>query len=464
MVAGAVLLLSFASARAQTQLTTHSLSGLWLTDGYGDLIEFQGEDLRIYEITSLSCISARRATRRTEASTANEIVYAGEGDTLRISPGASPDTRWLHEDWSVSNVLLRHADSRPEPCGQPSADTPVANYQVFWETFAEHYPFFALHQMDWLAVDKKFRPQVTLKTKPEELFSVLSDMIEPLHDAHTWIDAKSIQQRFHGRRPAADPMQKKNAARITEIIDTKYVHGGLREYCNKQLQFGLLSSAQTGNSTLPDSIGYLRIHSFADYSPDRDWLKQLAVLEAALDDIFQNSGKLSGLVIDVRINRGGSDVLGISIASRLTTSEYLAYSKASGNDIHDPGHQTPRQPVVVHATERPGFRGPVVLLTSSDSVSAAESFTMALLDRQPHVTRVGASTQGVFSDVLVRRLPNGWRFGLPNEIYLTKDGKAFDGAGVPPDVAVPIFPAEDLSSGRDSALDKALELLSPKAN
>ena len=70
----------------------------------------------------------------------------------------------------------------------------------------------------------------------------------------------------------------------------------------------------------------------------------------------------------------------------------------------------------------------------------------------------------MFSDVLVRRLPNGWRFGLPNEIYLTKDGKAFDGAGVPPDVAVPIFPAEDLSSGRDSALDKALELLSPKAN
>ncbi len=463
IVAGAVLLLSFAPARAQTQLTTRSLNGLWLTDGYGDLIEFQGDDLRIYEITSLSCISARKVTRRTEAGTANEIVFAGEDDTLRIFPGVSPDTRWLHEDWSVSNVLLRRTDSRPEPCGQPSADTPARNYQVFWETFAEHYPFFALHQMDWLAVDKKFRPQVTPKTKPEELFNIFSDMIEPLHDAHTWIDAKSIQQWFHGRRPAADPLQRKNAARITEIIETKYVHGGLRDYCNKQLQFGLLRSALPGNSTSPDSIGYLRIHSFADYSPDREWVKQLDVLEAALDDIFQNSGKLSGLVIDVRINRGGSDVFGISIASRLTAHEYLAYSKVSRNDIHDPGHQTPPQPVVVHASQRPGFRGPVVLLTSSDSVSAAETFTMALLDRQHHVIRVGASTQGVFSDVLVRRLLNGWRFGLPNEIYLTQDGRAFDGAGVPPDIAVPIFSAEDLSNGHDSALDKALELLSPKA-
>ena len=87
---------------------------------------------------------------------------------------------------------------------------------------------------------------------------------------------------------------------------------------------------------------------------------------------------------------------------------------------------------------------------------------MALLDRQPHIARVGANTQGVFSDVLVRKLPNGWRFGLPNEVYLTKDGKAFDGVGVPPDIEVSIFPSEDLANGRDSAINKALELLTSK--
>jgi len=103
-----------------------------------------------------------------------------------------------------------------------------------------------------------------------------------------------------------------------------------------------------------------------------------------------------------------------------------------------------------------------VLLTSADSVSAAETFTMAVLDRQPYVIRVGANTQGVFSDVLGRKLPNGWSFGLPNEIYLTKDGKAFDGQGVPPDIEVSVFPAEDFAKGRDSALNKALELLASK--
>ncbi len=397
---GAVFVVFPASASAQAQPHTQSLDGLWLTDGYGELIEFQGDELRWFEITQVSCVPAGKATRKSGAGTDNEIVFVDEGAVVRVTPGSSPDTRWLHEDGSVSNILLRRTDSRPQVCGRTVADTPMTNYQVFWETFAEHYPFFALRKMDWLAVDKKFRPQVT----PDE------------------------------------------------IIEKQYVRGGLRDYCNKQLQFGMLNS----------SVGYLRIHSFSGYSEDKEFAKQLEALEKALDAIFKDAAKWTGFVIDVRINGGGSDVFGISIASRLATQDYLAYSKVTRNDIHDPDHRTPPQPVMVHVSQRPGFRGPVVLLTSADSVSAAETFTMAVLDRQPHVSRVGANTQGVFSDVLGRKLPNGWSFGLPNEIYLTKDGKAFDGPGVPPDIELPIFPAEDLANGRDSTLNKALELLASR--
>lgn len=458
-------------ASVQTNPTTQSLDGQWLTDGYGDLVEFQGDSLRGYEITKLSCIASTTATRKPEPNDANETVFAGDdGSRFRVSPATSPDTRWLHEDGSVSSILLRRTGSRPEPCGQPLTDTPLMNYRVFWETFAEQYPFFALHHMDWVVVDKKFRPQVTQDTKPEELFSIFSDMLNPLHDAHTFINGKSIQKRFHGFRPSTDPMHKKNAARITEIIETKYVRGGLHDFCNKQLQFGLLrssphsalSDSESGGQT--DETGYLRIHSFSAYSNDREFVKQLDALETALDGVFKDSTKLTGLVIDVRINGGGSDVFGISIASRLATQEYLAYTKVVRNDIRDPDHRTPPQQVIVRVSHRPAFLGPVVLLTSADSVSAAETFTMAVMGRDPHVIRVGSNTQGVFSDVLGRKLPNGWTFGLPNEIYLTKDGKTFDGTGVPPDIEVPIFPVEDLTNDRDSALDKALELLAHKAN
>ena len=437
-------------ARPQAQ-SASSLDGLWLTDGYGRLIEFRGDELRRYEITAVSCIPTADAKRRAAAELRDEIIFAADGDTIRITPGTSADTRWMHEDGSVSSVFLRRTPSRPDVCNKPVADTPANNYEVFWKTFAENYPFFKLRKVDWAAADRKFRPQITPATKPEELFHILSEMIEPLHDAHTFIGAKSIKQRFHGYR-TPDPMQKTNAKRITEIIETKYVHGGLSDFCNKQLQYGKLS----------DSIGYLRIHSFSGYSKDDEFMKQLDALEAALDVMFKDSAKLTGLVIDVRINTGGSDVFGVSIASRLATQDYLAYSKVIRNDIHDEDHRTPGQPVNVRVSTRPSFHGAIVLLTSADSVSAAETFTMAILDRQPHVTRVGANSQGVFSDVLGRKLPNGWSFGLPNEIYLTKDGKAFDGPGVPPDIETPIFTAEDLAAGRDSALDKALELLAQK--
>ena len=68
-------------------------------------------------------------------------------------------------------------------------------------------------------------------------------------------------------------------------------------------------------------------------------------------------------------------------------------------------------------------------LTGIHSVSAAETFTQALINREPAVTRIGQNTQGVFSDVLGRRLPNGWRFGLPNERFVT-NGKSYDGPPV----------------------------------
>jgi len=101
----------------------------------------------------------------------------------------------------------------------------------------------------------------------------------------------------------------------------------------------------------------------------------------------------------------------------------------------------------------------VVLLTGLLTISAGETFTQALMGRTPHVTRIGENTQGVFSDVLNRKLPNGWEFGLPNEVFRTKDGKTFDVGGIPPDINVPVFGDADVAAGTDPAMARALELL-----
>ena len=93
------------------------------------------------------------------------------------------------------------------------------------------------------------------------------------------------------------------------------------------------------------------------------------------------------------------------------------------------------------------------------TISAGETFTQALMGRTPKIVRIGEPTQGVFSDVLGRKLPNGWEFGLPNEVFRDAAGKTYDGPGIPPDVAVPVLAAADVAAGKDPGLAAAVKRL-----
>jgi len=209
---------------------------------------------------------------------------------------------------------------------------------------------------------------------------------------------------------------------------------------------------------LGTDVGYLRIRGFSGYTKDGAFETGLAALEAGLDTAFANTRGWKGLVIDVRINGGGADPYGIAIARRLTATPYTAYVKQARSDPGDPTKWTEEQPSVVQPSTRPSFRGPVVELTGVQSISAAETFTQALMNRKPKILRVGETTQGVFSDVLGRALPNGWRFGLANERFVT-DGKSFDNVGIVPDVALESLTPAARATGKDAAVEKALAML-----
>jgi C-terminal processing protease CtpA/Prc len=40
---------------------------------------------------------------------------------------------------------------------------------------------------------------------------------------------------------------------------------------------------------------------------------------------------------------------------------------------------------------------------------------------------------------LTRRLPNGWRVTLSNEVYLDAAGDAWEGIGIPPTIPIQVF-------------------------
>jgi hypothetical protein len=418
------------------------------------LLEIKGDQIKASQITAISCIPDWTAKRRATPSENAEAEFVMSPAPLKILvlPRTSPDQKFFHFKGAASSVGFRRIGQKPAVCDKKTENAPLTNFDIFWTTFDEHYPFFAMHGVNWREVRDRYRSQITDKTTSQELFDIFKAMVEPLHDAHISVRGASPGQRFHSLRADTHEVDDKTSRKIKEIIENNYVHGRLKSRCNGQVSFGVL----------PDSIGYLRITAFAGYTTRFDFDEQANALEKALDEVFQDGDKLRGLIIDVRINHGGSDPLGVIVASRLATKEYLAFAKKARNDPGDPNKFTPRQDTPVRVATRPHFYGKAVLLTGGNTVSAGETFTMALMGRTPPVTRVGENTQGVFSDVLGRKLPNGFRFGLPNEIFLTEDGKAFDGPGIPPHLKIPVFPREDLEKGRDSGMEKALEILKAK--
>ena len=427
-----------------------SAVGLWQTEGYGLVFDVRQDSVIGYEITKVSCIPATRAVTKPTPPAGALAAFGQPGTpvTYVILPGKTPKEARVHLAYAASDMIIHRIDRKPAACDAPTPNTPLSNFDVFAQTWAEQYGFFREKKVDWAAVVAANRPRVTDATTPEQLFDIISGMISPLQDAHSYIGAPAINKRFGGVRKTPSFLETREARDSGYALVSAHLTTPLQRFCEGHVEFGMLA---------PD-VGYLRIRGFSGYSKDGGYETGLAALEAGLDTSFANTRGWKGLVIDVRINGGGADPYGLAIARRLTATPYTAYVKQARSDPADPTRWTDEQPSVVQPSTRPSFRGPIIELTGVQSISAAETFTQALMDRTPKIIRLGETTQGVFSDVLGRALPNGWRFGLANERFVT-DGKSFDNVGIAPDVAVESFTPAARATGKDAAVEKALAML-----
>jgi carboxyl-terminal processing protease len=109
-----------------------------------------------------------------------------------------------------------------------------------------------------------------------------------------------------------------------------------------------------------------------------------------------------------------------------------------------------------------GFKGPVVVLISNNTVSAGEELPL-LLEGLPNVTLVGERTPGALSDIQMKALPDGGLFGLPNQMTLSATGATYDGRGIPPEVGMIVFEARAALTGYAAVIAKAASIARSKA-
>lgn len=425
-------------------------TGVWRVDGYGEVLTLDAGHLQEYQVTDVSCVKGIGAERA--GGQGGTARYAGDdGFVFTVRSKGRPDRAAFHIDGSPGDRGLRRIDALPAGCLTPAPGGPVAAFDIFWQTFEENYPFFAAKGIDWHAVRDRYRPRLHAGTTDAELFAVFREMVSPLHDMHVAVFAGKTGA-YGMARPGTVIPTKELDAKVTSYIEKRDLSGKkLQQFANGRISY----------AELPGRQGYLRVSGFGGYAKAEDFAANSAALDEALDAILTpaNTARLRGLVIDLRINGGGSDSLGLQLAGRLTDRPYFAYAKRNRNEPADPTRFTRPQPQYVRPAAAPRYTGPVAVLTGGSTVSAGETFTQALMERPGRTVRIGEHTQGVFSDTMMRALPNGWAFMLPNEEFLTRTGATFDGPGIPPHLREPVFTEEEFEHGRDSAFDRAVAVL-----
>ncbi|MEM7518056.1 MAG: S41 family peptidase, partial [Planctomycetota bacterium] len=182
-------------------------------------------------------------------------------------------------------------------------------------------------------------------------------------------------------------------------------------------------------------------------------------LYSEFDRIIGELSEAPALILDLRGNPGGTDLLGHFLIDRLVEPGYV-YGQLSSRRPWGWSKFAP-----LHSSAPPGtnsLRAPLVCLIDEDTFSTADNVVACLADVHPDVRFVGR--------------PNGAGSGAPRDFVLPRTrtrmylstmrvrspvGRSIEGLSVPLDSHVD-WSREDVLQGRDPDVREALRLLEPR--
>ncbi len=199
-------------------------------------------------------------------------------------------------------------------------------------------------------------------------------------------------------------------------------------------------------------LGYVRINTFsADYN------MMARLWDYYLESLIEN--EVPGLIIDVRVNGGGSAGMALDFAGYFFDEEFVLHQRSYYNELT--GQFEPNDlPVRV----KPGpllFEGPIAVLVSPNCVSACEGFAYSLQHGGRSLIVGHYPTAGAFGEVGRGQyeLPDDFAMQFPTGRPETMDGKLLiEGVGVIPDLLVPVSEASALGQV-DALLEAAVQAL-----
>ncbi len=197
------------------------------------------------------------------------------------------------------------------------------------------------------------------------------------------------------------------------------------------------------SEVLEDNIGYISIDNVASNT-----YKQF---KSNLDKLEKKN--INSLIIDVRYNPGGHLKQTRQILELFFDKKTILYQV-----------QTKNKTTKVKAENSDKRDYPVVILTNSNSASAAEIIAACFQEKYENATIVGENTYGKGTVQKVVDLHSGASVKYTSEKWLTPKGKSINGVGVKPDVLIERTEeyVNNPTRENDVQLHKAIEVIKKK--
>ncbi len=307
-------------------------------------------------------------------------------------------------------------------------NTPEKNFEIFWKEFDRHYSYFEYKKINWDSLYTIYRPKINNNTNDNELLELLADMSYHLKDGHVTIFSPIGNRAYNHHEDRLSP--------TLNWIDISTIG----KYCenlfsiNKTIYYGRI---------IDKNIGYIYINNFGgEYD---DYLQ--------IDNILGNFMDTKGIIIDVRMNGGGTDTYGKIIASRFADEKRLfrKIRYRNGPEHNDFTNWIDDYIAPVDLT----YLNPVIVLTNEYCFSSAEDFIQAM-KVFPHVTTMGDTTGGGSGNPILRELPNGWTFRLSTWQAVDAEMNNIENKGIYPNISLWLT-QEEFDNKIDKILETAIE-------
>ena len=330
---------------------------------------------------------------------------------------------------------------------------PLENIDALCELFKMNYASFEEKNINWKSICQDAQKRVSSNTSDKELFEIMTEMLKPLNDGHVTLKAKEINSSFSASRESRIMTElktipkKKRKELFKKSINNTLKNNGFEPITEIGPKF---RGEKLFEYTRNKKIGYLRFYrSFSTLA-----VMNGISLNNQLDKIFESFEHLDAVIIDIRFNIGGDDEFSKKIAGRFINKPMVGYYKQTReNEVFGKLDMIMLNPIGKEA-----FLNKVVLLTNDRTVSAADVLAL-MMSEISNVTIIGESSNGSYSDLYEKKLPNGWKVTLSNQRYLSVDKANYEGKGTPVDILAKNT-ILDIEENKDSVLLRALTFLS----